>query len=55
MTRPDDRLASGQRKLLEEAQKNVDEMQRMNNQVKVLIDRTRALLARLLGNDQVRS
>jgi hypothetical protein len=54
MTEPSDRMTSGQRKLLEEAQKNIDEMQRMNNQVKILSDRTRAILARLLGNDQVK-
>lgn len=45
-------LSTGQQKLIQTAHQNIEQLQQMQNQMRVLIDRTRAVLARLLAEDQ---
>jgi hypothetical protein len=45
-------FSTGQQKLVQTAHQNIEQLQQMQNQMRVLIDRTRAVLARLLAEDQ---
>lgn len=46
------RLTPGQKQLLEAARSNIEQMEQMQSHTRVLIDRTKAILARLGGLDK---